>query len=185
LIKLFLSILFLSISSLSLASTIDITHNSDTILKQSKYFIASSESDFSEIREYGKFVETQKSHINLGFSGHYIIMPEFVKRADYDADNNLSSTYYYDLVFQDINSTNGAIIKTIHHKDLDGLRESVNDVNVHASVSDAHSVYFFATRTTDDTKNNLIIKIDTQSNKIQKSRNRFDNHLTGVLMDSN
>ena len=62
-----MSILFLSLSSVSFASTIDITHNSDAILEHSRYVVSPSDRNFTEIRKYGKFMQSQQRHINLGF----------------------------------------------------------------------------------------------------------------------
>ncbi len=115
-------------------------------------------------------------------TGDTIIMPENIKRADYDPENNTESTFYYDLVFKVLDITDGSEIKTVHHKDLDGLRYSENDVRVRASVSDADAVYFFGMRTIGTSSvHNMIIKIDTPSNSVQKTRDRFDSHLTAVV----
>jgi len=114
-------------------------------------------------------------------TGDTIIMPENIKRADYDPENNSESTFYYDLVFKVLDINDGSELKTVHHKDLNGLRYSDNDVRVRASLSDANAVYFFGLRKNDDSQHNMIIKIDTPSNSVQKTRNRFDSHLTAVV----
>ncbi len=114
-------------------------------------------------------------------TGDTIIMPENIKRADYDAQNNTESTFFYDLVFQVIDINTGTVLKTLHHKDLDGLRYSDDDVRVRASLCDANAVYFFGLRQTKTAIHNMIIKLDTPNNSVQKTRNRFDNHLTGVI----
>lgn len=123
--------------------------------------------------------------ITYVITGNTIIMPEYIQRADLDPDPNGESGFYYDLVFKVMDINDGSILKILHHKDLNALRYSKNDVRVKTSLSDANAVYFFADRMTLDAKNNMIIKIDTPSNSVQKSRDRFNNHLTGVITDSN
>lgn len=114
-------------------------------------------------------------------TGDTVVIPEIVKNAKSVSEDNLS---YYDLVFKVININNGSLMKTLHHPDLDNLQYINNDVKVKASLSDKNAIYFFAERTTQNDKNNLIIKIDSPSNRVQKTRNRFDNHLTGVIKES-
>lgn len=117
-------------------------------------------------------------------TGDTIIMPENIARADENCTNNPRGFRCYDLAFKVLDISDGTVLKTIHHKDLDSLRADDNDVEVRASLSDENAVYFFGLRKTDTTIDNLIIKIDTPLNSVQKSRNRFDNHLTGVVRDT-
>lgn len=118
-------------------------------------------------------------------TGDTIIMPENIARAEEDCINNPRVFRCYDLAFKVLDISDGTLLKTVHHKDLDSIRAEDNDVRVRASLSDENAVYFFALRKTDTTTDNMIIKIDTPSNRVQKTRNRFDNKLTGVITNSN
>ena len=110
-------------------------------------------------------------------TGDKIIISSKIKRTDYD-----SEPYGFDLVFKVLNM-DGVVQKTLHHKNLDNLHDTSNDVRVIASVSDADAVYFFATRYHSAYQHSLVVKIDTHANSVQKSRNRFNNHLTGVISE--
>ena len=128
-----------------------------------------SEHPFMKDRSFEHYVIT----------GNKIILPADIKRvvqADEVEDN-----YYYDMVFK-VLDLDGNLEKTLYHKDLRDLKYSNHLVDVRASLSDASSVYFFAVRKNHPNYNhNLIVKIDTGTNSVQKDRYRFNANLNGIL----